>query len=213
MKKNGNILIVDDNRGVLAALQLLLKPHFERIATLTSPASLPAMLREDTWSVLLLDMNFTSGINNGNEGLYWLHEAKRLRPALPVVLFTAYADIDLAVRGIKEGATDFVVKPWENHKLVETLTAASRNNDAASAKDCPANEKPAMYWGADGCQRAHHGRERHGQGDAGARTPPPLPAERTPAGVGGHGRYHGNPLRERTVRSRQPTRVPSSSMK
>ena len=90
MKKNGNILIVDDNRGVLAALQLLLKPHFERIATLTSPASLPTMLREDTWSVLLLDMNFTSGINNGNEGLYWLHEAKRLRPALPVVLFTAY---------------------------------------------------------------------------------------------------------------------------
>ena len=77
MKKNGNILIVDDNRGVLAALQLLLKPHFERIATLASPASLPAMLREDGWSVLLLDMNFTSGINNGNEGLYWLHEAKR----------------------------------------------------------------------------------------------------------------------------------------
>ena len=153
MKKNGNILIVDDNRGVLAALQLLLKPHFERIATLTSPASLPAMLREDTWSVLLLDMNFTSGINNGNEGLYWLHEAKRLRPALPVVLFTAYADIDLAVRGIKEGATDFVVKPWENHKLVETLTAASRNNDAASAKDCPANEKPAMYWGESNAMR------------------------------------------------------------
>ena len=150
MKKNGNILIVDDNRGVLAALQLLLKPHFERIATLTSPASLPAMLREDGWSVLLLDMNFTSGINNGNEGLYWLHEAKRLRPDLPVVLFTAYADIDLAVRGIKEGATDFVVKPWDNHRLVETLTTASRNMGNASAKD---SDKPAMYWGESGAMQ------------------------------------------------------------
>ena len=150
MKKNGNILIVDDNRGVLAALQLLLKPHFERIATLASPASLPAMLREDGWSVLLLDMNFTSGINNGNEGLYWLHEAKRLRPDLPVVLFTAYADIDLAVRGIKEGATDFVVKPWDNHRLVETLTTASRNMGNASAKD---SDKPAMYWGESGAMQ------------------------------------------------------------
>ena len=150
MKKNGNILIVDDNRGVLAALQLLLKPHFERIATLASPATLPAMLREDGWSVLLLDMNFTSGINNGNEGLYWLHEAKRLRPDLPVVLFTAYADIDLAVRGIKEGATDFVVKPWDNHRLVETLTTASRNIGNASAKD---SDKPAMYWGESGAMQ------------------------------------------------------------
>ena len=153
MKKNGNILIVDDNRGVLAALQLLLKPHFERIATLASPASLPAMLREEGWSVLLLDMNFTSGINNGNEGLYWLHEAKRLRPDLPVVLFTAYADIDLAVRGIKEGATDFVVKPWDNHRLVETLTAASRNIGNASAKDSPGRDKPAMYWGESGAMQ------------------------------------------------------------
>lgn len=73
-KKSGNILIVDDNRGVLAALQLLLKPHFDRISTLSSPATLPSVLREEDWQVVLLDMNFTSGINTGNEGLYWLHE-------------------------------------------------------------------------------------------------------------------------------------------
>ena len=118
MKKNGNILIVDDNRGVLAALQLLLKPYFEEITALASPVTLPGALREKKWQVVLLDMNFASGINSGNEGLYWLHEIKKLYPSLPVVLFTAYADIDLAVRGIKEGAADFIVKPWDNRKLI-----------------------------------------------------------------------------------------------
>ena len=103
MKKPGNILIVDDNRGVLTAVQLLLKPHFEKIITLPSPVTLTSVLREENPSVVLLDMNFTSGINTGNEGLFWLQEIKRLRPSLPVVLFTAYGDIDLAVRGIKEG--------------------------------------------------------------------------------------------------------------
>lgn len=134
-QKNGNILIVDDNRGVLTALQLLLKPYFEGIITLPSPVTLPSVLRERSWQVVLLDMNFTSSINTGNEGLYWLHEIKKQCPTLPVVLFTAYADIDLAVRGIKEGATDFVVKPWNNQKLVETLL----NAVSASETKSPAN--------------------------------------------------------------------------
>ena len=138
-KKNGNILIVDDNRGVLTALQLLLKPYFEGIITLPSPVTLPSVLRERSWQVVLLDMNFTSGINTGNEGLYWLHKIKKQCPTLPVVLFTAYADIDLAVRGIKEGATDFVVKPWNNQKLVETLL----NAVSASETKSPAN---ASWW-------------------------------------------------------------------
>ena len=124
MNKQGTILIVDDNKGVLTAVQLLLKNYFTKVITLASPVTLPAVLREEAPEVVLLDMNFTSGINNGNEGLFWLHEIKKLRPALPVVLFTAYADIDLAVRGIKEGATDFIVKPWDNQKLVETLQTA-----------------------------------------------------------------------------------------
>lgn len=148
MKKSGNILIVDDNRGVLTALQLLLKPYFDKITTLSSPVTLPGTLREDTWKVVLLDMNFTSGINTGNEGLYWLHEIKKQYPSLPVVLFTAYADIDLAVRGIKEGATDFVVKPWENGKLVETLLNAAQDTPTSGKKKATAaTAVSSMYWG------------------------------------------------------------------
>ncbi|MCD8093578.1 MAG: sigma-54 dependent transcriptional regulator [Bacteroides sp.] len=154
-KKSGNILIVDDNRGVLTALQLLLKPYFEQITTLSSPVTLPSVLRQQTWQVVLLDMNFTSGINTGNEGFYWLHEIKKQCPALPVVLFTAYADIDLAVRGIKEGATDFIVKPWDNQKLVETLLNAATLHKKSSATTKRADTHPAadghsMYWGNSG---------------------------------------------------------------
>ncbi len=151
MKKSGNILIVDDNRGVLTALQLLLKPYFDKITTLSSPVTLPCTLHEDTWQVVLLDMNFTSGINTGNEGLYWLREIKKQYPELPVVLFTAYADIDLAVRGIKEGATDFIVKPWDNGKLVETLLNAAQNTSASEKKKKATAESAtaasSMYWG------------------------------------------------------------------
>ena len=117
MSKQGTIIVVDDNKGVLSAVKLLLKNHFEHIVTLPSPITLPAALREENAQVVLLDMNFSSGLNTGNEGLYWLHEIKKIHPSLPVVLFTAYADIDLAVRGIKEGATDFIVKPWDNARL------------------------------------------------------------------------------------------------
>ena len=150
MKKPGSILIVDDNRSVLSALQLLLKPVFGRVVTLNSPVTLPAMLRQEAWQVLLLDMNFGAGVNNGGEGLYWLHEVKRLCPALPVVLFTAYADIDLAVRGIKEGAADFVVKPWDNRRLIDTLTAAARPADKAPVTQ---RKEPAMFWGESPAMR------------------------------------------------------------
>ena len=146
MNKPGTILIVDDNKGVLTAVQLLLKNYFNKVITLSSPVTLPTVLREETPEVILLDMNFTSGINNGNEGLFWLHEIKKLRPDLPVVLFTAYADIDLAVRGIKEGASDFVVKPWDNQKLVKTLQAAASINKSGKKRNAK-KEDGAMYWG------------------------------------------------------------------
>ena len=142
MKKAGNILIIDDNRGVRNALQLLLKPHFDRIEALSSPVSLPTCLNATDWQVILLDMNFKAGINNGNEGLYWLHEIKKMKPYIPVVLFTAYADISLAVRGIKEGATDFVVKPWDNEKLIEALLSAAMPPEKLQTK-----ESIPMYWG------------------------------------------------------------------
>ncbi|MCM0322832.1 sigma-54-dependent Fis family transcriptional regulator [Bacteroides fragilis] len=145
----GTIIIVDDNKGVLTAVQLLLKNHFSKTITLSSPVSLSSVLREENPEVVLLDMNFTSGINNGNEGLFWLHEIKRQYPNLPVVLFTAYADIDLAVRGIKEGATDFIVKPWDNQKLVETLlNAASQAKEGKKKNRKKENLSiAAMYWG------------------------------------------------------------------
>ena len=163
MKKNGNILIVDDNRSVLTALQLLLKPYFDKVGLLPSPATLPSTLKEEPWNVLLLDMNFTAGINNGNEGLYWLHEVRRLSPALPVVLFTAYADIDLAVRGIKEGATDFIVKPWDNRKLIDTLLAAAR---PVAPRKTPEKDN-GMYWGeSPAMQQLHEWTEKVAATDA-----------------------------------------------
>ena len=146
MAKQKTIIIVDDNKGVLSALKLLLKNHFENIIALSSPVTLLSAIRQENPDVVLLDMNFTDALNSGNEGLYWLHEIKRTNPSLPVVLFTAYADIDLAVRGIKEGATDFVVKPWDNTKLIETLLNACNRSDKGRKKK---EERPSstMYWG------------------------------------------------------------------
>ncbi len=148
MSKSGTIIIVDDNKGVLTAVQILLKSYFSKVVTLSSPVTLTSVIREEMPEVILLDMNFTSGINTGNEGLFWLHEIKKVRPELPVVLFTAYADIELAIRGIKEGATDFIVKPWDNQKLVATLQAAAASTSQekkSNAKEEPIH--PAMYWG------------------------------------------------------------------
>lgn len=147
MNKQKTILIVDDNKAVLTAVQMLLKNHFEKIVALSSPNTLPAVLREENADVVLLDMNFTAGINSGNEGLFWLGEIRKIRPALPVVLFTAYADIELAVRGIKEGATDFVVKPWDNQKLVEALLTAALPEQRSKKKAEQPARRAAMYWG------------------------------------------------------------------
>lgn len=147
MSKQGTIIVVDDNKGVLSAVKLLLKNHFEHIVSLPSPVTLPATLREENAQVVLLDMNFSSGLNTGNEGLYWLHEIKKAQPSLPVVLFTAYADIDLAVRGIKEGATDFIVKPWDNSRLVETLLSACRHPEKGKKKPESSKSVSSMYWG------------------------------------------------------------------
>ena len=148
MGKSGTIIIVDDNKGVLTAVQILLKSYFSKVVTLSSPVTLTSVIREEMPEVILLDMNFTSGINTGNEGLFWLHEIKKVRPGLPVVLFTAYADIELAIRGIKEGATDFIVKPWDNQKLVATLQTAAASTlreKKTSVKEEPVH--PTMYWG------------------------------------------------------------------
>ena len=124
MTKQGTILVVDDNKGILTAVQMLLGTCFEKVITISTPNKIKATLHDENIDVVLLDMNFSAGINTGNEGLFWLSEIKKEDASIQVVLFTAYADIDLAVRGIKEGATDFVVKPWDNAKLLETLKTA-----------------------------------------------------------------------------------------
>lgn len=158
MKPSGSLLVVDDNREILSAVKLLLMPHFEQVRTLPSPNRLVTALREEPADVVLLDMNFTAGVNTGNEGLFWLHEIARLYPATRVVLFTAFADIDLAVRAMKDGAVDFVTKPWDNERLINALKNArkvareargkgkgkgSDSDSGASAQTRPA----AMFWG------------------------------------------------------------------
>ena len=133
--KVGKILVVDDNLGIRRTLEILLPVHFAEVKTLPSPASLVSTLEQFRPDVVLLDMNFNTSINTGNEGLYWAGEIKKLSPDVEVVLFTAYADIALAVEGMKRGAFDFIVKPWDNDKLIEVLTAARDKARKAMGRD------------------------------------------------------------------------------
>ena len=143
--KTGKILVVDDNAGIRQALKILLPMHFAEVETVPSPATLVSMLERFRPDVVLLDMNFSTSINTGNEGLFWAGEIKKMAPDVEVVLFTAYADIQLAVEGMKRGAFDFIVKPWENEKLMATLTAARDKR----LKTCHTerSEGSGMYWG------------------------------------------------------------------
>ena len=148
--KKGKILIVDDNAGIRQALKILLPVHFAEVETLPSPVTLVSTLERFRPDVVLLDMNFNTSINTGNEGLYWAGEIKKMMPEVEVVLFTAYADIQLAVEGMKRGAFDFIVKPWDNEKLVATLTAARDKARKAMGRDAKKEEEKAasMYWGS-----------------------------------------------------------------
>ena len=143
-----NILIVDDDKDVLTAVRFLLKMEVKTILTDTNPENIHKLIMGNDIDIVLLDMNFKSSINTGNEGLFWLKEIKKWKPSQSVIMITAYADIDLAIKSLKEGAADFIVKPWDNQKLVETLqtAATSTHNDRKTAS----KEKPVhspMYWG------------------------------------------------------------------
>lgn len=120
----GNILIVEDNRSVLAALEMLLSEHFEHVEAIKHPKTLLNCLGQQNYDVVLLDMNFQAGSNTGNEGIFWLSRIKEAFPAISVVMITAHGDVELAVKAVKEGAFDFVLKPWENNKLIATLSSA-----------------------------------------------------------------------------------------
>lgn len=143
MPINGTLIVVDDNQNILSAVKLLMAKHVECVVTSTSPNALPELLRKHHPQVVLLDMNFHAAINTGNEGLYWLREIKRLSPQTAVVLFTAYADVALAVEGMRLGAADFVVKPYENDVLARILLNAF--GPVPSPKDRAHGQ--GMIWG------------------------------------------------------------------
>ncbi len=120
----GKILIVDDNKSVLSAFEMLLQKEYETITTVSNPNKITSISDLKSYDVILLDMNFSAGVNNGNEGFYWLKRIKEIAPDSSIIMITAYGDVELAVRSLKEGATDFVLKPWDNKKLLATLQSA-----------------------------------------------------------------------------------------
>jgi DNA-binding NtrC family response regulator len=130
--KNATILIVDDDPDVITAVKLLLKPEVKEVVTNRNPANIPSLLAERNYDLMLLDMNFTGSVNTGNEGIYWLRRSKEIKPDACVIMITAYGDIDLAVRSLKEGAADFVVKPWHNEKLLLTIKDVLQKKDSGT---------------------------------------------------------------------------------
>jgi DNA-binding NtrC family response regulator len=124
MLQSGKILIVDDNKGVLSALELLLQDVYKTVTTLQNPNGISSVTDLKSYDVILLDMNFSSRINTGNEGFYWLRKLKEIAPDASVIMMTAFGDVELAVNTLKEGAIDFVLKPWDNEKILATIHAA-----------------------------------------------------------------------------------------
>src|SRR5579862_4644178 len=127
--KNASILVIDDDTDVLTAVRLLLKTEAAEVMTEKNPENIRSILSKQSFDIILLDMNFNSSINTGNEGLFWLKKIKEFGSEAAVIMITAYGDIDLAVRSLKEGAADFIVKPWHNEKLISTIKEALRRND------------------------------------------------------------------------------------
>ena len=125
-QKQGKILIVDDNEDLLKAAKMYLKRHFAQVDVEKNPEAIPVLMTNEDYDVILLDMNFTKDVSSGSEGYYWLEKILELDPSSVVVLITAYGDVQMAVKAIKAGATDFVLKPWENEKLLATLFSSMR---------------------------------------------------------------------------------------
>lgn len=123
MTKKGNLLIVEDNAEILEALEFFLEDEFDLVTGLKNPNLLISALKDDSYDVVLLDMNFTAGINTGSEGLFWLDEILKVDPTLSVIMMTAYGDVELAVKAMKNGAIDFIQKPWDNDRLLSTIKA------------------------------------------------------------------------------------------
>jgi len=139
--KKATVLVVDDDIDVLTAVKLLLKTETQEVITEKNPENLNWLLQRNQVDLVLLDMNFNSAINTGNEGIYWLRKIKEWKPNVCVIMITAYGDIDLAVRSLKEGANDFIVKPWHNEKLITTIKELLDKQEGS--KPAKANVKSA----------------------------------------------------------------------
>ena len=129
-KKNTKVLIVDDNEDILIAAKLLLKPYAAIIETEKNPNNIPELLKKGSYDVIFLDMNFTQDMTSGKEGFFWLNEILKIDPTSVVILITAYGDVEMAVKAVKEGATDFVLKPWQNEKFLATYSAALKLHES-----------------------------------------------------------------------------------
>ncbi len=150
----GKILIIDDDQDVLLSARLLLKQHFRHISTLDDPSGLPDLLHRETFDVLLLDMNFTRDSTSGKEGFEWLAQILSIDPDMAVILITAYGDVEMAVRSMKEGAADFILKPWENERLVATVTTALKLR--RSKREVSRLRERQRQLSADMDSRFHH---------------------------------------------------------
>ena len=168
-KLKSKILIVDDNAGIRSALKILLPMRFAEVELIASPNILMETMHKFKPDAVLLDMNFDTDINTGNEGLFWLSELKKHYPDVEVVLFTAYADIALAVEGMKRGAFDFIVKPWDNAKLLATLENAAGAHRVGTHSMCPPTNQTTtpMHWGeSEAMTRLRHEVEKVAPTDA-----------------------------------------------
>ena len=132
--KNATVLVIDDDVDVLTALRLLLKPLVKDVVTEKNPSNILSQIEKADYDIIILDMNFNGLVNTGNEGIFWLNKIQQQKPETSVILMTAYADIDLAIRGLKEGASDFLMKPWKNEKIVETMTTILSNKKSSHSK-------------------------------------------------------------------------------
>ncbi len=135
IKKAGKILVIDDNEDILFALKLLLKPHVELVVTSSDPNDIPTLMGKESFDVILLDMNFTQDAISGQEGFFWLDKILEIDPAAVVLFITAYGDAEKAVRAIKAGATDFILKPWQNEKLIATISSALKLRESKHEVD------------------------------------------------------------------------------
>ena len=160
------ILIVDDDVDVLSAAKLLLKRNFEKVEIEKNPEKIPFLLNNYTFDLILLDMNFMRDVNTGKEGFEWLDKILDLNPKQKVILFTAYGDVEMAVRAIKSGATDFVLKPWENDKLLTTILTALGKEDEPTEEEEVADWKSDIIGNSEAMQKVFDTIERVAQTDA-----------------------------------------------